>query len=290
MTSIAAAVLAAAISLTAGCAAPEPTEPALPQPVAVIDNAAQLHLPIADQLPSDHGDEVVGRAAVVLTEACARRFGVHYTARFVANPGLLEGADRRYGVIDVAEAARSGYGRPGKPTDGGKQWDPSAREYEVVTGRTPAGGPTTVRTAGGTPVPAGGCAQEAWQRLHAGDDDLVTLVDGLLNETWTQTTADSRARAAETSWVECMRAAGHDFHHRWDAAASVGTAPPEQQRAMAELDATCARRVNYVGIWHAVDSAYQRRAIAQLGDRLPRALAAQRALVARASEVVRAGK
>ena len=124
------------------------------------------------------------------------------------------------------------------------------------------------------------------QRLRGADGDRSTLVDGLLNETWTQTTADSRARAAETSWVDCMREAGHDFHHRWDASNSVRTAPSEQQHAMAKLDATCARRVNYVGIWYAVDSAYQRRAIAQLGDRLPRALAAQRDRVARATAIL----
>jgi hypothetical protein len=288
MKSIAVAV-AAAIPLTAGCAAQEPAEPALSQPIAVIENAAQLRLPIADQLPSAREDEVIGRAAVVLTETCVRRFGVHYTARFVANPGILEGADRRYGVIDIDEAARWGYARPGKETNGGEQWRPSGREYEAVTGRTPTGGPATVRAADGAPVPAGGCGAEAWRRLRGDDDELVLLVDGLLNETWTQTRADSRARAAETAWVECMREAGHDFHHRWDAADSVGTAPPADQRVMAKLDATCARRVNYVGIWHAVDSAYQRQAIARLGDRLPRALAGQRDLVARATEIVGKG-
>jgi hypothetical protein len=286
MKLIAAAVVAAAIPLTAGCAAQETAEPALSQPITAIENAAQLRLPIADQLPSDTGDEVIGRAAVVLTETCAQRFGVHYTARFVANPGLLEGTDRRYGLIDVDEAARSGYARPSKKTDGGEQWDPSGREYEVVTGQTPGGGPTTMRATDGAPVPAGGCAQEAWQRLRGDDGDLAALVDGLLNETWTRTTADSRARAAETSWVECMREAGHDFHHRWDAGNSVGTAPPEAQRAMAKLDATCARRVNYVGIWYAVDSAYQRQAIARLGDRLTSALAGHRNQVARATEIV----
>ncbi|MEV7095343.1 hypothetical protein AB0M80_21125 [Amycolatopsis sp. NPDC051045] len=261
----------------------------MPHPIAAIGNGAQLHLPIAEYVPSAREDEVVGRAALALTETCARRFGVHYTVRSVEQPGILDGADRRYGVVDVDEAARSGYARPSKKADGAGQWRPSGREYEVVTGRTPAGEPATVRAADGAPVPAGGCAQEAWQRLHGDDDRLLPLVDEVLREAWTQTLADSRARAAETSWIECMREAGHVFGHRWDAAKSVGTAPAEQQRAMAKLDATCARRVDYVGIWHAVDSAYQRRAIARLGDRLPRALAARRDLIARATDIVGRG-
>ncbi|WP_447008098.1 hypothetical protein ACRAKI_17140 [Saccharothrix isguenensis] len=240
-------------------------------------------------MPSAEKDEVVGRAALVLTDACARRFGVRYTVRAVEQPGILDGADRRYGVVDVDEAARSGYARPRGDVDGVEQWRPSEREYEVVTGRTFAGGPTAVRAADGAPVPAGGCAEDAWRRLRGDDDELVSLVDGVLREAWTHSRADSRARAAETSWVECMKAAGHDFDHRWDAAESVGTATPEEQRAMAQLDATCARRVNYVGIWHAVDSAYQLRAIARLGDRLPKALESRRRVIARAAEVVRTG-
>lgn len=258
-------------------------------PIAAIKNAAQVHLPIADYVPSPKEIEVIGQATLALTEHCARRFGVHYTVRSVDHPGILEGTDRRYGVIDVEEAGRFGYTRPSKNTDSSEQWHPSEREYEVVKGRTPNGGPATVRAADGAPLPAGGCAEEAWRQLRGDATDLVPLVHGLLNETWTHTRTDSRARAAETSWIECMSEAGHDFHHRWDAAASVRTAPPDQQQAMAKLDAACAQRVNYVGIWHAVDSAYQRRAIAQLGDRLPKALASHRDLIARARDIVGMG-
>jgi hypothetical protein len=289
MSLIAAATVAAAIPFAVGCAAQETGEPALSQPIAAISNSTQLHLPIADHVPSDSTAEVIGQAVLDLTETCAERFGVHYTAHATEQPGILEGTDRRYGVVDVDEAARTGYALPGKETDDGEKWNPSEREYEVVTGKTDAGGPVTVRAADGSPVPTGGCAAEAWWRLRGDDSKLGQIVESLLNQTWTQTTEDSRARAAETSWVECMREAGHDFHHRWDAADSVKAASPEQQRAMAKLDATCALRVNYVGIWNAVDSAYQQRAITQLGDRLTKAVAAQRDLVARATEIVRAG-
>ncbi|MDQ7803119.1 hypothetical protein Q5425_05225 [Amycolatopsis sp. A133] len=282
---IAAVAGAAAIALPAGCAT---GEPGLPPSVAPIEHGTQLHLPIAGYVPSAEEDEVIGRATLVLTEGCARRFGVHYTVGSVEQPGILDGADRRYGVIDVEEAARSGYARAGKERRGAGPWRPSGREYEVVTGRTPTGGPATARAADGAPVPAGGCADEAWRRLGGGGE-LTRLVDEVLRESWTQTRADSRARAAETAWTECMREAGHDFHHRWDAAESVGTSPPAEQRTMAKLDATCARRVNYVGIWHAVDSAYQERAIARLGDRLPRASAERRDLIARAAGIVGTG-
>lgn len=285
---IAAAVVAAAIPIVA-CTVQDKGEPDVPSPIPAIDNSAELHLPIADYAPSADEDKVIGQAAIVLTDTCARRFGVHYTVRSVSQPGILDGMDRRYGVVDVEEAARWGYTRPSTDVDDSEQWRPSGHEYEIVTGRTPTGTPTTARAADGTPVPKGGCAEQAWRRLRDDDGELVAMIQWLLNETWTHTRSDSRARAAEKSWIECMKQAGHDFHHRWDAAESVATAPPEEQQAMAMLDATCAQRVNYVGIWHAVDSAYQRRAIAQLGDRLTQAAAGHRDLVARAREIVGTG-
>jgi hypothetical protein len=288
MTLIAAAVLAAAIPFAVGCSAQDTGEPALSEPVPVISHSAQLHLPIADHVPSAQADSVITQAVFVLTGACAQRFGVRYTDHVAANPGMLDGTDRRYGVIDVDEAARTGYALPGKDTRG--EWNPSELETQVVTGRTAAGAPATVRASDGATLPSGGCAADAWWRLHGADSELPQLVEGLLNQTWTQTTTDSRARAAETAWVGCMHEAGHDFHHRWDAADSVKAAPPSQQHAMAKLDATCALRVNYVGIWHAVDSAYQRRAITQLGDRLIRAQTAQHNLETRAAEVVQTAK
>ena len=289
MTLIAAAVVAAAIPFAAGCSARETGEPALSTPIPVISSSAQLHLPIADHVPSAETDAVITQAVFVLTKACAEHFGVRYTDHFVANPWMLDGTDRRYGVIDVDEAARTGYTLPGKETKDGEGWHPSELETQVVTGRTTTGAPATVRAADGAPLPAGGCAADAWWRLH-GTSELPQLVEGLLNQTWTQTTTDSRARAAETAWVDCMHEAGHDFHHRWDAADSVKASSPDQQRAMAKLDATCALRVNYVGTWYAVDSAYQRRAIAQLGDRLTSARTAQHNLETRAAAVMHTAK
>ena len=74
-----------------------------------------------------------------------------------------------------------GYARPSTNVDDSEQWRPSEREYEIVTGRTPTGAPTTARAADGAAVPTGGCAEQAWRRLRGDDGELVAMIQWLLN-------------------------------------------------------------------------------------------------------------
>lgn len=248
-------------------------------------------------LPSADDRQAIFDAVSILTARCTATFGVTYTAgRLTDQPTVLNGMDRRYGLVNSEEVVRWGYAKP-TPAGGAANektgvgaWNPSARELEVVTGRTPGGQRSALKAADGTAVPENGCASWAWQEIWAGKQSrLDQAVSQILGDAWGRTLNDSRAQAAEKAWVDCMGQAGYQLKHRWEAGNSVASKPAAQQIAMAKLDLACAQKVNYVGIWYAVDSAYQRLLIAGREGQLSQATSDHREMVARASAILRKG-
>jgi hypothetical protein len=83
---------------------------------------------------------------------------------------------------------------------------------------------------------------------------------------------DPRVIGAQEKWVACMKEQGYTtykdtFDAGGDSRWNVPTAS-SQEIAVAVADWTCAKKVNLVGIWVAVESAYQEKQIDENAEQL----------------------
>ncbi len=257
------AVLAAVLMGSACTSAQDGSdgEPAL-GPIPVITSYTQVVLPLDAYAESNDQIQLGTYVSDRLVQRCMRRFGLDWTLR-VPTPGSNKPRnDRRYGIIDAAQAAQYGYSVPesAQPKAAGPAF--TNDQDAVLVGRGQ-------QTFNGVPVPDGGCAGEAQRALAAGGPPLDTagrpgLVAQLNHDVGARADGDSRVQAAFGAWSRCMKESGYDYAGPWDANDDPhwsGSAIPPQEIATAVADAACRRRTNLVGIWFAVESAYQTRAI-----------------------------
>jgi hypothetical protein len=191
------------------------------------------------------------------------RFGFSYDIGPITENGYgpVSITDRRYGITDAALAQQYGYGLGPR--------DP-ARQPAAVRPDLSADGQTALTGSGqsvvkGQPVPTGGCLGEADVILSGSVPAGVDLrkANTLQLESFERSRTDSRVRTVVRDWSRCMAAAG--FHYAdplappGDPAFSGDVTP--QQIAVALKDIDCKRETNLVGVWFAVDSAYERQAI-----------------------------
>jgi hypothetical protein len=260
-------VLAAVVMLTASCTraaaiSEQPAEPAVGE-IPVVVNSAALRLPVELYLSTAVQNDRAARARLVLIRKCLARYGFSYTVNPVASSayGPASLTDRRYGITDAELAGVHGYGlgprdpglvvRPEKPeigTDG----------QTVLTGY----GRTEIK---GLAVPEGGCIAEADRALNRDIPkvDDVRLGNQLQFQSFEQSKADSRVRAVSAAWSACMKQTGLHYADPLGAAAdpefSGPPSPREIQVALADI--RCKTVTNLVGVWFAVEAAYQQRAI-----------------------------
>lgn len=250
------------------------TEPAIPASPPRLTASSARDMPLARYVLSPQDAAIIENAATVLAVPCAARFGVATTLKpngvSLASDALL--LDNRYGVISAESAGRYGYA--GDPTNftevdnpdksPANGWNPSASEHEVLTGLDSAGKPSQLVDNSGTKIHEGGCLGEAHHELLGQRNyrmDLIGLVQGGLSDAWNQTMTDSRLQAAEGAWASCMSTRGYAFAHRYEASESVrGRTGPDAIKTAVD-DLLCAEQVNFLGIEHAVDIAYQNRYI-----------------------------
>lgn len=255
-------------------ATPARTEPSVPTSPPPLTSALAREMPLARYVLSPQEAAAIQNAAVVLAGPCASRFGVAATLRpdyvSLASDAML--LNNRYGLTSAESARRYGYA--GDPAnfvmvdERGKSdlgaWNPSAKEKEVMEGVGADGQPSQLVDKLGARIHDGGCLGEANHELLGQQNyraDLIALVQGGLSETWSQVMADQRVIAAEGAWVGCMSAKGYSFARRIDAPESVrGRKGPDAIKTAVD-DLLCAEKVNFLGIQHAVDVAYQARYI-----------------------------
>ncbi len=248
-------------------------EPALGQ-IPVVSGPVNPALPLDGYSLDQKAYLTVQRAAWQAISRCVSRFGITYTAPPPVAGDLppMSGDNRlRYGLIDLNAAQARGYRSSagsspdsGKNSDSGKssRWDPSPTELLIVRG---AGtGQTPPRDSAGAALPTGGCLAEATALTQQGAKDSGNgdLALTLAKDTYERSFRDSRTVAAEESWSSCMKKAGFSFatsrdanNHRWPD--PVGA----EEKAAAVADVKCKISTNLVGIWWAVETAYQRRAL-----------------------------
>ncbi len=269
------AALAAGLLLTA-CTSSTDIPKTIETPI--LTDASQIDLPLLDYFPSVEEQKLIHKGTRRYQEQCAQRFGVTLSPDEVnvfLSKDLLVG--RRYGLLSREEAKAHGfeprYGAEGDEDDK-KETETSpkqALEDEVMTGKASGGFKSTLKDSKGNPLPEGGCGKEGWDRLR-GDIpyDYDELPDTLLGEAVNLMRADPRFQEAEKDWSDCMRKAGYEFEHTWDAGNSVAGEDIETQKALALVNVNCSLEVNYPGRAMAVDVEYQRKLIkeneAQLRD------------------------
>ncbi len=284
LVALAAGLLLAACS----CSADAPKSIEAPK----LTDASQIDLPLLKYLPTDEDNRLIDKAIERYKVQCGQRFGVtlpvedHYI-----DPAIPQ---RRYGLINRDEVEKYGYDLPPVPGQqkNNKEGDAispkQALEDEVRVGKKPDGSRSTLKDAKGNPLPEGGCAQEAWDRVRGEVPfDYEDFPLRLMDEAMDLTEADPRHIEAEKDWSACMRKAGHEFEHVYESGDSVRKKDFETQRTMALLEVDCAQEANYPGRAMAIDIEYQRKLIKENEAGLRDALDKKNKLVANAKKALK---
>jgi hypothetical protein len=286
MVSVAVAVL------MAGCG-PQETDLPVPEPtvgsVGTLEHTKALLLPLDAYMFSLKEYRLLGEAQRLLLRRCMQRFGISYqtpAAPPLAGIGIQTRNERRYLVTDTTEARRYGYRVPTfsnrEPPRSPQDDDP--RVVAVLTGE---GGGTSHNTS---PVPSGGCVGESQRLLRRGAPDSASedIAEPMAMRSWEQSAEDSRVRAVFARWSECMQRAGFRYgtplEPARDRQLQARLSPAQINTAVA--DTICKKRHNVIGVWAAVEAAYQRRLIEANKPALEALRAANAAQLRSASAVV----
>lgn len=240
-----------------------------------------LTLPIQAYMPTDAQLQLLARAQAVLEQRCMAAAGYRYTLppSALAPGNAVSGmTDLRYGIHDAAAAQAHGYLPPAQDTaqDAAKgtavlaanraTQRMSAAEQRALYGTTVTASPSAGRTAGpaGGPVRTGGCMGQALLRLTGGQPVIADLSQKVNNESYALSLHDPRVEKVFAAWSSCMRAAGYPYATPNDAVnhqSFTRSDPSALQKAAAVADVGCKQAHNVIGVWYAVDVAYQRSLI-----------------------------
>ncbi|MFJ1704052.1 hypothetical protein [Kitasatospora sp. NPDC088346] len=258
--------------------------PVAPPPVTAtptFDSANDKPLPLDAYLLDPDQLATVTKGRELLLTRCMQRLGfASYTPP--ESPAVPRDSDAptlrtdgRYGHQDAALMAKWGYHpEGGTPPDTTPRTPPAAETTpQVALAERGADDPKTRfgpggQTLNGQKVPDHGCIGEAAAQLTGAADGTVgdpkTSTDAKF-ATLRQSMDDDRTKAVFARWSQCMKESGHDYP---DPLAAIGDLewrrspqPSPRELQVATADAACRTRFNVVGVWYAVDFAYQEQAI-----------------------------
>ncbi|WP_326588586.1 hypothetical protein [Streptomyces sp. NBC_01294] len=294
-----AAVLLAAVFL-AGCAGAGGSGGGEPElgPVEADPATAGLSFPMDAYTDTEAERIRMGQVQQTLVSRCMARYGFTYEPVRPAEPAEPtggEGAGDRhrylFGLADPVRAAAHGYDKSAGSGTSAKPAAPQLSDsaYVVMNGEQPGARGGTAPdaateeeaaqldsglTAAGQKVPAGGCAREGYRKLYAPTRDSVDLlfVFGLASEAHDRSKQDSRVVDVLKKWSACMDKSGYGgIRTPYDVVDKLGLdedkAGPKAVTA-AKADVACKRQVNLVGIWAAVEKAYQERLVDEHAETL----------------------
>ncbi|MDB1086414.1 hypothetical protein PJ985_02340 [Streptomyces sp. ACA25] len=280
------ACVLALIGALAGCGAAlsgEDTGDRLPElgDVPRLTGPATPAYPLDEYLASDEELRLLERAQATLTEECMSRYGFAYRAELP--PAPQERQNLRYGLADAQHAAEFGYALS---TDGQEPARPelSLSEAEELVLFGPDGDdpfPSSWEEAtesdafvevDGQSIPVGGCQRESYLKLYAPVPDSVDIMQpqSVEQEAYTRSLEDPRVREVSEEWSACMAEEGYAADDPVSPQTELGIdglSSPEAVAA-AEADVTCKAEVNLVGVWYAVEVAYQERALEENAEML----------------------
>ncbi|WP_084425234.1 hypothetical protein [Kibdelosporangium aridum] len=282
-------IVLTAAGLSGACAAPDraaDTPPPLGE-VRPVSSGADIVLPFRDYQMSAAQLDIVERATTVMARTCVQRFGLDWPLpRTEPTEAAVVGDANRYGIIDRAEVVQRGYHPPPEPQRAPDDTPPSLDAVAVYAGK----GASVVA---GRPVPEGGCVGEARRQLAQGAPAGLSGAEfaDLDQQIFLRAQADDRVSAAMANWRACMATSGYHYTDVWAANndarwATAQPAPGEIATATTDLD--CRDASNLVAIWLAVESAYQRQAIAGRSAEFDATATKLRIMVENASRIVAA--
>ncbi|SCL15222.1 hypothetical protein GA0070624_0655 [Micromonospora rhizosphaerae] len=228
----------------------------------------------------------LNNAQTILANRCLSRFGFPPSLQQV--PPTLPpdtSLSRRYGITDPATAAKYGYHQ--SAGDGAQASRPPAepvsKELSLVLYGPPdqtgdANGNTGGTAHKGVEIPAGGCMGESKRKLNAAEYERIDpeqFAGDIELAAGKQADADPRVRGKFAEWSTCMKGKGFDYRDPFQPLdgdtlkTSLAQPTPtavEIQTAVADVE--CKQQVNLVGVWFAVESAYEERLIEKNQERL----------------------
>jgi hypothetical protein len=293
VTAAGAAGAALALAAGSGCSSSGSGAGAGARPAPVVTpvllRSTDLLLPLDAYLVPVADLDRIGQARRVLIHGCMQRLGYSYPPLVTSPPaGPSTWNERRYGVADPAMAARYGYGlgardpatHPARPDETGAN-APTTAQVHALDG--------TASKANGVPVPSGGCTGQANQQLTGTASPTELDVPQQLSAAgFNQSSRDPAVVRATAAWSRCMKTSGYTYASPLDPPGDPrwGGSPLSSQIAAATADVACKRRTNLVGVWFTVESAYERRLIADNRSVLSRVRAANAAQIATAGRLV----
>jgi hypothetical protein len=237
-------------------------------PVTKVKAGSDISLPLLSFEMNATDASLIHAALLVLSAKCGLRFGVASTDHTLADPAASRSdGPRLYGVVDLSVAQNYGYHSPDAQQSARTNdklalgsWNPDARERLVMLGVGPDGSALTdrPRDSNGRPLPVGGCAGEADRQLAGGQSVDRTLPQVLAVEASRRAASDSRVAAAWAKWSACMTAKGYSYKSPNDPINSFGGGTVTAvEKTTAIADVTCRLNTNVVGLWMAVETAYE---------------------------------
>lgn len=252
-----------------------------------VSSGKDIVLPFSEYVNSAAEVNTIERASALLAKDCMARFGLEWTVSGAAAADATVAADGgRYGILDAAEVAVWGYHAPAesKKVDDGRP-TPSPDALMVYGGK----GASTFR---GQAVPEGGCLGEGRRKLSAGGPTSMSGAEFSNLDLQLFSTAQKDSRVAELMirWRECMSEAGYDYADVWAANNDIrwsGPTATAEEIATATKDIACRTKTELVPVWLAVETAYQRQAIAERPAEFAALKASKQQWIDNASQAVR---
>jgi hypothetical protein len=253
-----------------------------------ITSANDKSMPLDTYLLNPEQSETLDNAYAGLVSDCMKRFGFDYTPPRSGTASTSSDApttriDGRFGPQSAEKAEKWGYHPVGGLT--GEEDSPWGNKGQKMTAsmQTAERGSDDPKekfgsggqVINGQTVPDHGCVGEAQKKLtgsvngNRGDAELAT---DLKFDTLVKAQQDARTRAVFAKWSTCMKEQGFDYadplkpldDEQW----SKTPQPTRHEIQVATADQECRAKHNVVGVWFAVDYAYQERAVEQNAEAL----------------------
>ena len=240
----------------------------------VITNPATVSLPIDAYKITNDQYQKIDAATIAVETSCMKRYGFDY-APFVVpatGPNAPNQNARRYGAADLATVSQYGYHPAGTRQSVTKTSVPPKMSdvmFSVLgSGAGPHVGLPTPATYNGIAVPKGGCVGEAENKLDTGATDigLSGIVEQINADGFNHALSDDRVKTVFAAWSACMQADGYNYATPQEAANDSKWHSPQASTteiAAATADVRCKQKTNVLGVWVAVESAYEQQLIEQ---------------------------